>query len=52
MRKENEIKGLGDKPKYFVECIDEDTGEKGYKYVGDYWGDRKKKDWSKLDDIF
>lgn len=53
MRKEREEKGLTYEPKYFVEAADPDTGEKIYKYgKRDYWEDRKKQDFSHLEDLF
>jgi hypothetical protein len=52
MRKAREINGEEYHCKYFEEYIDEDSGEKGYKYVRNYWEDRKKGDWSHLDDLF
>lgn len=52
LRKERESKGIEYKPKYFEEYVDPDTGEKGYKYVRDYWEDRRKGDWSHIEDIF
>ncbi len=38
--------------KYFEEYMDPESKEKGYKYVRDYWEDRKKGDWSHMDDLF
>jgi hypothetical protein len=52
MRKEREQAGIEYKSAYFEEYIDEDTGEKAYKMVRDYWEDRKRGDWSRLQDIF
>jgi hypothetical protein len=53
MRKEREEKGIKYEPKYFYEHIDEDTGEKMFKYgKRDYWEDRKKHDFNHLDEIF
>lgn len=53
MRKEREARSEEYKSRYFEEHIDEDTGEKTYKYgVRDYWEDRKKGDWSHLERIF
>jgi hypothetical protein len=52
MRKDREANGLNYMPKYFEEDVDPDTGEKGYKYVRDYWADRKAHNWSHIDDLF
>lgn len=53
MRKEREEKGLTYEPKYFFEDTDPDTGEKMFKYgKRDYWEDRKKQNWSHLEDLF
>jgi hypothetical protein len=53
MRKDREIQGIEYKAKYFEEYVDEDSKEKGgYKYVRDYWEDRRKGDWSHMDDLF
>jgi len=52
MRKDRESKGLEFQSKYFEEYIDSDSGEKGYKYVRDYWEDRRVGDWSHLEEIF
>lgn len=52
MRKEREASGIEYKSKYFEEVVDEDTGEKTFKFVRDYWEDRKKSDWKHLDEIF
>jgi hypothetical protein len=52
MRKDREQMGIEYKAKYFEEYIDEDTKEKGYKYVRDYWEDRKRGDWSHMEDLF
>ena len=53
MRKQREAEGHEYQSRYFEEYIDEDTGEKGYKYIRDYWEDRKRHDWSHInEDIF
>ena len=52
MRKDREMQGLEYKSRYFEEAFDEESGEKYYKYVRDYWKDRKKGDWSHLEDLF
>lgn len=53
MRKNRENQGREYVSKYFETYIDEDSGEKGYRYgIRDYWADRKKGDWSHLEDIF
>jgi hypothetical protein len=52
MRKEREQSGHEYKSSYFEEYVDPDTGEKGYKLVRDYWEDRKKGDWSHLENLF
>ena len=52
MRRDREALGKEYHSRYFEEYIDEDTGEKGYKYVRDYWEDKKKGDWSHLEEIF
>lgn len=53
MRKEREDNGIKYEPKYFFEATDSDTGEKIYKYgKRDYWEDRKKQNFSHLEDLF
>jgi hypothetical protein len=52
MRKERESRGIHYKAKYFEEYEDPDSKEKGYKYVRDYWEDRRKGEWSHMDDLF
>jgi hypothetical protein len=52
MRKERESLGIEYKSQYFEEYTDPDTGEKGYQCVRDYWEDRKKGDWSHVQDLF
>ena len=52
MRKDREMQGHEYKSRYFEEAFDEESGEKYYKYVRDYWQDRKNADWSHLEDLF
>ena len=52
MRKEREMQGREYKSRYFEESYDEESGEKFYKYVRDYWEDRRKGDWSHLEELF
>jgi hypothetical protein len=52
MRKDRETQGVEHYAKYFEEYIDPESGEKSYKYVRDYWEDRKKGDWSHHEDLF
>lgn len=51
-RKEREARGEQYEAKYFQEFVDPVTGEVGYKYVRDYWEDRKKREWGHLDKLF
>jgi hypothetical protein len=37
MRKHREMQGHEYKSRYFEEAFDEESGEKYYKYVRDYW---------------
>ena len=52
MRKDRESEGREFKSRYFEQLPDEDTGEPTYKYIRDYWEDRRKADWSHLEEIF
>jgi hypothetical protein len=52
MRKDREMRGQEYQSRYFMEAIDEESGEKYFKYIRDYWADREKGDWSHLEDIF
>jgi hypothetical protein len=47
-----EANGWMYRAKYFEETVDEDTGENSYKYIRDYWADRKNKNWAHMDDLF
>ena len=51
-RKEKETLGEHYYAKYFEEYEDPESGEKGYKYVRDYWADRKNKNWAHLENLF
>jgi len=51
-RKEMEAKGEHHKPVYYEKTTIPETGEEIYVFNGQYWEDRKKKDWSKLKRIF
>jgi len=51
-RKEREKLGVEHVAVYFEEYEDDFTGEKAYKFNGEYWKDRDKQDWSKLQDLF
>lgn len=48
MRKEREALGEEYKSLYFEEFTDPITNEKGYKYVRDYWEDRKNQNWAHI----
>ena len=47
-----EMEGIIYKSKYFEEYVDPESGEQGYKYIRDYWTDRKNSDWSHMEDLF
>ena len=51
-RKKNEKEGINPKPKYFEETYDDITGELIYKYKGNYFEDRKNKNFGAQLDIF
>lgn len=51
-RKEWEKSGFHHKPVYFKEAVDSFTQKNEYVYLGGYWEDREKGDFSKLMDIF
>lgn len=51
-QKEREKNGIVYHPMYFDETYDDITGELIYKYNGNYWDDRNKKNFSKFIDIF
>jgi len=52
-RKEEEKSGIPFEAKYFTQEVDDDTGDKLWKYGRrDYWEDRKKGDFAHLEDIF
>ena len=51
-RKENEKEGITPKPMYFDETYDDLSGELIYKYKGNYFDDRKKRNFSHFPDIF
>jgi hypothetical protein len=52
MRKDKETLGIEHKAKYFEESVDPDSGERYYKYVRDYWEDRRQGDWKHMEDLF
>jgi hypothetical protein len=52
MRKDREVQGLEYRSRYFEEYVDEESGQTAYRYVRDYWEDRRKGDWSHLEEIF
>jgi hypothetical protein len=40
------------KAKYFEEYVDPDSKEKGYRYIKDYWKDRKERNFAHFEDLF
>lgn len=52
MRKKREQEGIESKPAYFEGYIDPITGVQEFKYINDYWEDKKNKNWSHLPDLF
>ncbi len=52
MRKEREANHIEFKSRYFEQHVDEDSGETTYKYIRDYWEDRRKGEWTHLEEIF
>ncbi|CCK72488.1 uncharacterized protein KNAG_0K01230 [Huiozyma naganishii CBS 8797] len=52
VRKEREAQKVKYQPKYFTLERDPDSGDKIWKFTGEYWNLRKKHDWSKSNDIF
>ena len=52
MRKEREKRGEKWRARYFEEEEDSKTGEKSFRYVRDYWADRKTGNWGHLENIF
>jgi hypothetical protein len=51
-RKEEEKKGIINKPLYFEETYDDISGELIYVYKGNYFDDRKNQNFHHLPDIF
>jgi oxysterol-binding protein 1 len=51
-RKAHEEAGTDHKPAYFVEDVHPLTNMPYWRFTGEYWKDREKKDWSKLIHIF
>jgi oxysterol-binding protein 1 len=51
-RKKREQERIEWKPNYFEEYIDEETGMTEYKYIRDYWEDRRKRNWVHMPDLF
>ena len=51
-RKENQKEGIIPRPMYFDETYDDITGELIYKYKGNYFEDRKNKNFGHFPDIF
>jgi hypothetical protein len=53
VRKQRERMGLEEaNPVYFREIVDEFTGNKAFKFTGEYWKDRETQSWGKLPDIY
>ncbi len=52
MRKKREAEGIEWKAYYFEEYQDPESGEVYYKYIRDYWKDRKEQMWEHLQEIF
>ena len=52
MRKAREKAREKWKPRYFEEEADPATGEKSFRYVRDYWEDRRQGNWEHLHEIF
>lgn len=51
IRRYREKNGIEETPVYF-KLSAEENGNPHYEYLGGYWEDRKKGDWSKLPDIY
>lgn len=47
-----ELEGTEYKAVYFEQYVEPLTGEIGYKYVRNYWEDRKAKNWGHLPDLY
>ncbi|KAI9146593.1 Oxysterol-binding protein-domain-containing protein [Paraphysoderma sedebokerense] len=51
-RKERESQGSHWRPRWFTRELDPDTNEEYWKFNGEYWEHRQKKEWSDIEDIF